>query len=381
MAVESPDDVLDTLPPPATAPPGVSRDWHARGLAGAAVTPRIQPSATNQVPDDKKAPPTVSLILPALNEEHGLKATINEAHRVFREHGIAAEIIVVDDGSSDATADVARACGAHVVRHLYGRGYGYALRSGILSARSDTVVIADADGTYPLNRIPDLLAMHARGYDLVIGARDRRQLRDGLPKRIARRFFKWMCESATGMRIADVNSGMRVFRRSLVVPYLPMMCNGFSFTTSQTLCTLLLSRSVGYVPIEYRARIGTTKVRHFVDALRTAQYIVSMFVMFNPIKLFTMLALPPLAAGLLVLLTTIGCNAFGIPVCWWRGLTLSGMALSLSAILMGMGFVTFGVSRQRYPDPVSGEGGKGITNYELRIKENGTARGDVFCNL
>jgi len=321
---------------------GRELDW----LAGRDEAPPVAPRARHE---------PVSLVIPALNEEAGLARTLADARRVFAAGGIPVEIIVVDDGSEDGTADVARRGGARVVGHLYGRGYGYALRSGILAATHDTIIICDADGTYPLDRASDLLAEYGKGYDLVIGARTGPHFRGGLFKGIARRFFHRLCECATGTRIADANSGLRVFRKSAILPYLPMMCTGFSFTTSQTLCFLLLSRPVAYVPIEYHARLGRTKIRHVRDAMRTAQYIFQMFVMFNPVKLFTVMAFVPAAAGLGALLTQAVAAAAGASLAWTPTVVVASMAPGASAVLFGMGFVTYGVSRPRWPDAVSGQ--------------------------
>ncbi len=298
----------------------------------------------------------VSLIIPALNEEAGLAKTIRHAQEILDRYGDEYEVLVVDDGSSDRTPDVAHDSGARLIQHLYGRGYGHALRSGILAARHDSIVITDADGTYPMERIPDLLDTYREGYDLVIGARSGKHYRGGFVKDIARRFFRRMCESASGTRIPDANSGLRVFRRSTILPHLPMMCTGFSFTTSQTLCFMLLSRPVAFVPIDYHERIGSTKVRILTDSLRTAQYIFQMYAIFNPVKLFWTLAVFPFVTGLALLGLRVGALLRGWSGPWWEATVLGGITMALAAVLFGMGFITFGVARQRWPDAVSGQG-------------------------
>ena len=301
-------------------------------------------------------PEPVTLLIPAYNEETGLAQTIEQAREMFVSCGVDAEIVVVDDGSSDRTAEVARAGGARVVRHLYGRGYGLALRTGILEAKHEIIVICDADGTYPLDRVPDLLNMFHQGYDLVIGARTGRHFWGSLVKEVARRFFLRMCESATGTHIVDANSGLRVFRRSTILPHLPKMCTGFSFTTSQTLCFHLLSRPVGYMPIDYHERIGKTKVRHIRDSIRTAQYILQMFVIFNPIKLFTLLALWPVLLGMLVLGGQSVLAVAGYGGSWYGACILSFISFFFAGLLFCTGFAIYGISRQRWPDPVGGHG-------------------------
>ncbi len=332
------------------------------GGAGTAVRPSIRPEHVLDRAAFRQARPVgrtrnaITLLIPAFNEETGLAHTIEQARRVFEDADIDAEIIVVDDGSTDGTAGVATRQGARVVKHLYGRGYGHALRSGILEASHEAIVICDADGTYPLERIPDLLTMFDKGYDLVIGARTGKHFWGSFVKEVARRFFHWLCESATGTKIADANSGLRVFRRSVILPHLPKMCTGFSFTTSQTLCFHLLSRTVGYVPVEYHARIGKTKVRHIKDSLRTAQYIFQMFAIFNPVKLFTVLAFVPFLAGTGVLAGQTAAALAAGAGSWWKAGVLAGFAYLISAVLFSAGFVTYGVSRQRWPDAVGGQG-------------------------
>lgn len=298
----------------------------------------------------------LSLLIPMRNEERAIEATIRAAKNVFSEHEIEAEILVIDDGSQDRSAEIARAHGARVVSHLYGRGYGYALRTGVLAAKYDTLVISDADGTYPLEKIPMLLETYERGYDLVIGARTGRHFRGSLTKGVARRLFHFMCETAAGVHVPDANSGLRVFRRSALLPYLPMMCTTFSFTTSQTLCFLLLSRPVVFVPIEYHERVGRTKVKHFRDSIRTMQYIMQMFAIFNPVKLFTLLSFLPTAIAILALVAQTGLSVLGLGGSWGTALLLSLVSLGIAGMLFGTGFIIYGVTRQRWPDMVSGAG-------------------------
>ncbi|MCI0651511.1 MAG: glycosyltransferase [Planctomycetes bacterium] len=291
----------------------------------------------------------ITLIVPALNEEDAIAETVHGARRILEARGHDVEILVVDDGSADRTAEIAAESGAAVLRHVYRRGYGSALRTGILHARNETIAICDADGTYPLDALPRLLDEYERGYDLVIGARTGRYFRGGWIKMPARKLFHRMCESATGTRLTDVNSGLRIFRRSTILPYLAMMCAGFSFTTSQTLCFLSLNRVVGWVPVDYHNRIGKSKVRHFVDSLRTAQYIVQMYTIFNPVKLFTLLAFLPFLGGIALLAGQVLASAAGGGAPWssiWLPVTF---CFGVSALLFAGGLAVYGIVRQSLP--------------------------------
>lgn len=240
----------------------------------------------------------VSIVIPAFNEE----AAIGPVLMSIRALGLSAEIIIVDDGSADNTAQVAESMGARVVRHPVNCGYGKSVKDGVLAASHETILITDADGTYPVERIPDLLAIYARGFDMVVGARTGAAYRGTFLKMPARYVFKMLVEFTTGRRIPDINSGMRVFAKPTVEPYFPDICNGFSFTTTITLIYLLTGKMVHYEPIAYHTRIGRSKVRMFRDSLRTLQYIVECIVRYNPLKLFLLFAIVAVLLGVIGML-------------------------------------------------------------------------------
>jgi len=250
----------------------------------------------------------ISIVVPAFNEESAIGRTIEQL-RAIASLG-PAEIIVVDDGSTDGTGKTAAAAGARVIRHPDNAGYGRALKDGIAAAAHDTIAIVDADGTYPVHEIPRLLAELDRGFDMVVGARSGVHLRGTAFRAPLRAILTFLVEFTTGRKIADVNSGLRVFRRSTVMPYFPQLCDTFSFTTSMTLAYLLTGRYVSHVPIGYSERIGTTKVRLFRDALRTLQYIVQGIVYYNPVKMFLLLAGAAVVAAIGALLLV----AMGAPL-------------------------------------------------------------------
>ncbi len=237
----------------------------------------------------------VSVLLPACNEE----GAIAQVLRAIREVVPAAEIIVIDDGSTDRTGEIARAEGARVLSHALTVGAGKSVKDGIEAASFDRIVMLDSDGTYPVDRIPDVLAELDRGFDLVIGARRGKYYRGSFPKFAARTVFRFLAQFATGKRIPDINSGMRAFRRSTVLSYFPRLCNGFSLPTTMTLSFLFTGRTVCYVPIEYAKRIGRSKVRIVRDTLRTLQYITESIAYYNPTKLFLLLALLSVLIGVI----------------------------------------------------------------------------------
>ncbi len=227
-----------------------------------------------------------SVIVPALNEEAGIAAVLDRLNALSPRP----EIIVVDDGSTDRTGEIARGKGATVLRHPAAGGYGRSLKDGIKAATNDIVMITDADGTYPVERLPEFLALIERGFDMVVGARQGRHYRGSFFKMPARIVFKWLVEFATGRRIPDINSGLRAFRKSGVLPFMKDLCNGFSFTTTITLIYCLTGKFLTYVPIEYAARAGRSKVKIIHDTLRTMQYITEVIATYNPLKLFVLMA-------------------------------------------------------------------------------------------
>lgn len=229
----------------------------------------------------------VSCIIPALNEENAIAQTVEEARAALSNSiATAHEIIVVDDGSTDNTAAIALAAGARVISNPTNTGYGRALKTGIDAAQYDTIVITDADGTYPIYFIPELLKVYARGFCLVIAQRQGAAYRESLFKSTLRCILRWIVEFVSGRKVPDVNSGLRVFSRKTIRTYYNHMCDTFSFTSSQTLAYLMSARLVTFVPVQYSPRIGHTKVKLFRDALRSLQYIFQQAVYYNPLKIF-----------------------------------------------------------------------------------------------
>jgi glycosyltransferase involved in cell wall biosynthesis len=241
----------------------------------------------------------ISIVIPALNEAGGIAGTIDSLQQALAHSPEAgAEILVVDDGSSDATARIAAEAGASVVRHPHNVGYGQALKSGIRAARHDTIVIIDADLTYPAQSIPELVAEFRKGFDMVVGARTGHHYTGSVFKGPLRDILKFLVEFSAGRSIPDANSGLRVFSRATISGYLPHLCNTFSFTTSLTLAYMLTGRFVTYLPIPYHERVGKTKVKLLKDSLLTLQYIVQAIIYYNPLKLFLLLTLITIALAI-----------------------------------------------------------------------------------
>jgi glycosyltransferase involved in cell wall biosynthesis len=242
-------------------------------------------------PDGRKLERAVTVVIPAFNEAAHVAAQVRAVDEVMRGTGWTYEILVVDDGSSDRTAEEASAEGVHVLRQPRNRGYGAALKLGTSRARHDYVLITDADGTYPVAAIPGLLA-EAERHAMVVGARIGDAVAIPLVRRPAKAFLRGLASYLAGQRIPDINSGLRIMRKDLIERFLHLLPDGFSFTTTITLSALCNGHAVKYLPIDYHPRLGESKIRarHAYDfTLLTLRTVV----LFNPLKVFI-----PLGAGL-----------------------------------------------------------------------------------
>lgn len=216
--------------------------------------------------------------------------------------GLTYEVVVVNDGSRDDTAGVTgRVAAEHerltLLQHRHNRGYGAALKTGIRHARYDLICITDADGTYPNERIPELVAQLAgQEYDMVVGARTGENVAIPLVRRPAKWAIGRLANYVAGEKIPDLNSGLRVFRREIALRMFGLLPNAFSFTTTITLAMLTNNYLVNYVPIDYFARVGQSKIRPVQDTLNFVQLVWRIALYFAPLKLFLPLS------GLLLLL-------------------------------------------------------------------------------
>ena len=234
-----------------------------------------------------------SVVIPAFNEEKGIVPTLRELRETLK--GLDYEILVVDDGSKDKTAELARAEGVNVYQQPVNRGYGASLKAGIRRAKHDVIVITDADGTYPASAIPGLVA-GCEVYEMVVGARVGANVAIPLVRRPAKWVLGKLASYLAGRPIPDLNSGLRAMRRELVRQYEHLLPSGFSFTTTITLSSLCRDHLVRFDPIDYRAREGDSKIRprhaydFFLLILRTIVY-------FNPLKIFLPVGLVFFLAG------------------------------------------------------------------------------------
>lgn len=262
-----------------------------------------------------------TVVLPAYNEEGGIGIVLDAIRSVVPD----AEVIVVDDGSTDGTAAIVSVKGAMVISHRLNLGAGRSVKDGIERASNDSIVMLDADATYPVASIPTLIAELDRGYNLIVGARQGKEYRGRILKRIARFIFRMLAQFATGKHIPDINSGMRAFRKSEITPYFGSLCDGFSLPTTMTLAYFFTGKKVQYVPISYAKRIGQSKVRIVRDSLRTLQFMTESIAHFNPLKLFLLFSIISLVIG------GVSTNWVG----WW-GMVV-GVFFAVLMLAVGVG--------------------------------------------
>lgn len=269
-----------------------------------------------------------SIVIPAYNEEDAIEKVLKEI--LGGEMKDRCEVIVVDDHSRDDTLERARKHPVTVLHNIQNFGYGYSLKRGITEAAEDHIIILDADGSYPVSALPSLIAEYEKGFHMVVGARQGSHYHGSSLKRIARIFFRFLSEFATGRTIPDINSGCRVFRKDLSMRFFHTLSSGFSFTTTVTLAFMLNAYSVHYIPIEYHKREGFSKVNHFRDTLRSLQIIVEAILFYNPIKIFLLCALVVFLAGVI-------CAGLALlaPVI----ATILFFTVALSVLTMALGFI------------------------------------------
>jgi len=241
-------------------------------------------------------PNEVSVVIPAYNEGAHIVPGLEEARRVLASTEWEYEIIVVDDGSADNTAQAALETGVRVVQHRRNRGYGSALKTGIAASKYGWILITDADGTYPAESIPALLERAAMN-DMVVGARTGRSVRMPLLRRPPKWFLRKLAGYLAGQSLPDLNSGLRLMRKSMVEQYEHLLPPGFSFTTTITLAAVCNGHDLEYVSIDYHARLGQSKIRPY-HAFEFTLLILRTIVFFNPLKVFIPLGAVVMVAGL-----------------------------------------------------------------------------------
>jgi glycosyltransferase involved in cell wall biosynthesis len=232
-----------------------------------------------------------SVVIPAMDEAASIGRVVSDLARAARWR----EIIVVDDGSRDGTAEAAAAAGARVVRHPYNKGNGAAVKTGIRNAAGNYILITDADGQHQPSDATRLAA-HLADYDLVVGARAGSS-QAGLARRAGNAALNWLAGYLAGRPIPDLTSGFRAARRECLMEFLHLLPNGFSTPTTTTLAFMKAGYSVKFEPIVAAQRTGTSKIRLGADGARFFLIVLKVITIFSPLRIFIPVSVASFAAG------------------------------------------------------------------------------------
>ncbi len=263
----------------------------------------------------------LSVVLPAKSESAAIGHTVTAIRRLYPR----AEVIVINDGSTDDTAQLAEAAGARVVTHPYSQGNGAAIKTGARAAQGDVIVFMDADGQHDPADIARLLARLQAGYDMVVGARQKGS-QASVGRGLANRFYNRLASYMTAHRVEDLTSGFRAVRADKFREFLYLLPNGFSYPTTSTMAFFRAGYSVAYEPIHAARRVGKSHIRLLRDGTRFLLIIFKIGTLFSPLKLFA-----PVALAMFLL----GTGWYGWT--WWH----QGRFTNMSALLYTGSVITF----------------------------------------
>lgn len=230
----------------------------------------------------------VSIIVPAHNEEHGISALLSDLLNIMKSSSIESEIIVIDDCSQDKTVEkVNQFIGQDIKLICHNRNYGYgaAIKTGINAARHKLIAITDADGTYPVNRLPELIDC-MRDHDMAVGARNGENVNVPFMRRLPKTVLNRYASYLTNYTIPDLNSGLRVFNKDIYGRFKGLLPNGFSFTSTITVAMLSNNYRIKYIPIDYYKRKGKSKIRPIHDTINFFNLISKITLYFDPLRVF-----------------------------------------------------------------------------------------------
>jgi glycosyltransferase involved in cell wall biosynthesis len=241
----------------------------------------------------------LSAIIPIYNEEKVVAQVISELKNQLESLNIEYEIIAVNDSSTDKSKEILEKIGGiKLINHSRNKGYGASLKTGIKNSQYDWILITDADGTYPISAIPQLLNKTDK-YDLIIGSREKKGNVIPIERKFAKKFLNKFASYLAGYKIPDLNSGLRIFKKDIVLKYWELFPERFSFTSTLTMACLVHNYNTVFVPIDYYKREGKSSIKS-TDFLNFLKLVTKLSLFFKPIKVFVPISLLLLLAALLL---------------------------------------------------------------------------------
>ena len=280
---------------------------------------------------------TISIVIPARNESAGLKRILPR----LRALALDAEIIVVDDGSTDETAEICKTAGITRLVHPYSIGNGAAIKTGARAAKGDLIIFMDADGQHQPEDIPSLLQKFSEGYDMVVGARQAGS-HAGTHRAVANDFFSRAASWMVKHTIEDLTSGLRVVNAKRFRQFLYLLPNGFSYPTTITMSFFRAGYRVAYAPIHTPRRIGKSHIRPLRDGMRFLMIIIKIGTLFSPLRLFL-----PISAGFF--LAGLGYYVYTF-LSAGRFTNMSALMFTSSILTFLIGIVSEQISALHYKD-------------------------------
>lgn len=240
----------------------------------------------------------VSIIMPAYNEANAITALLKHIHSVLEKTYSKNdyEIIVVDDGSTDTTAQQAHDAGATVIRHPYNIGNGSAIKTGLRAAQGEKVLLMDADGQHSPDYIPQLLAP-LNEYEMAVGAR-KGYTHTPLHRKCANAFYNIFASYLVNRKIEDLTSGFRAIKAGVAKKFIYLLPNSFSYPSTLTMALSRCGYSIAYVPIHLKPRLSKSKISLFSDGVRFIIIMMKIAAFFNPLRIFIPVSLLCLGTGL-----------------------------------------------------------------------------------
>lgn len=284
----------------------------------------------------------ISIILPAKNEETGLSKALPKLRQSWPE----AEILIVDDGSTDNTLQVCHDNSVKVISHPYSIGNGGAIKSGARAAMGDILVFMDADGQHDPEDITRLIKKMDEGYDMVVGARSMGS-QASFPRRIANSIYNKLASVMTGYAIEDLTSGFRAVRARHFRKFLYLLPNGFSYPTTSTMAFFRSGLPVAYVPINAGKRQGRSKIRLIKDGVRFFLIIIKIGALFSPMRLF-------LPVSFLLFLLGLGYYIFTYTT-EHRFTNMSALLITTSVLAFLIGILSEQISALHYKGTSDGQ--------------------------